>query len=135
MNKNSEIKSVIEHADAAKKVNPLDLSSDQDLTIAVMNLIAIEDMACGDVADAVGEMRAALLGRIVPVEKNMDLSVGLLGTAMRLIESGNRAADLGDMETAYRVYDEAYSAYSLFWGLNMGFVSADDIKISEIGVN
>ncbi len=135
MNKNSEIKSVIEHADTAKKVNPLDLSSDQDLTIAVMNLIAIEDIACGDVADAVGELRDMLLRRIVSVEKNMDLSVGLLGTAMRLIESGNRAADLGDMETAYGVYDEAYSAYSLFWGLNMGFVSADDIKISEYGVN
>ena len=38
----------IEQADSVKKVNPLDLSSDQDLTIGLMNLIAIEDMVAPD---------------------------------------------------------------------------------------
>ena len=135
MKKASDIKSVIERADAAKKVNPLDLSSDQDLTIAVMNLIAVSDMCGGELGESISEMRDGLLRRIVAVEKNMVLSIGLLGATMRLMESGNRAADSGDMAVAYRMYDDAYSAYSMFWGLNMGFVSADDIKISEYGVN
>ena len=34
----------IQKIDDAKKVNPLDLSSDQDLTIAIMNLISIEEI-------------------------------------------------------------------------------------------
>ena len=33
----------IEKVDAMKKVNPLDLSKDQDLSIAIMNLISIEE--------------------------------------------------------------------------------------------
>ena len=34
---------MIEKVDASKKVNPLDLSSDQDLSIALMNLISLEE--------------------------------------------------------------------------------------------
>ena len=34
---------MIEKVDAAKKANPLDLSSDQDLSIALMNLISLEE--------------------------------------------------------------------------------------------
>ena len=37
------VKEFVEKYDAAKKVNPKDLSSDQDLTIAIMNLISIEE--------------------------------------------------------------------------------------------
>ncbi len=42
MEKAKNVKEFVERIDASKKVNPKDLSSDQDLTIAIMNLISIE---------------------------------------------------------------------------------------------
>ena len=43
MKKAKDVKEFVERVDQAKKVNPKDLSSDQDLTIAIMNLISIEE--------------------------------------------------------------------------------------------
>ncbi|MBD5398612.1 hypothetical protein HDR60_03850, partial [bacterium] len=37
------IKNFVEKIDNMKKLNPKDLSSDQDLSIAIMNLISIEE--------------------------------------------------------------------------------------------
>ena len=43
MKKIESVQEFVEKLDAAKKVNPKDLSSDQDLTIGIMNLISIEE--------------------------------------------------------------------------------------------
>ena len=43
MKKIENVKEFVERIDSSKKVNPKDLSSDQDLTIAIMNLISIEE--------------------------------------------------------------------------------------------
>ena len=40
MKKAENVKEFVERIDATKKINPKDLSSDQDLTIAIMNLIS-----------------------------------------------------------------------------------------------
>ena len=42
MQKAKDLKEFIERIDQTKKLNPKDLSSDQDLTIGIMNLISIE---------------------------------------------------------------------------------------------
>ena len=48
------LKQQVEFADNTKKVNALDLSSDQDLTIGLMNLLFIEDYTgAGDLHDLV----------------------------------------------------------------------------------
>ena len=41
MKKIDSVKEFVEKIDSSKKVNPKDLSSDQDLSIAIMNLISI----------------------------------------------------------------------------------------------
>ena len=43
MKKAESVKEFVERVDNMKKKNPKDLSSDQDLTIAIMNLISIEE--------------------------------------------------------------------------------------------
>ena len=43
LKKAGNVKEFVERIDATKKVNPKDLSSDQDLSIAIMNLISIEE--------------------------------------------------------------------------------------------
>lgn len=131
----SDIRGRVELADKNKKVNPLDLSSDQDLTIAIMNLIAIEDMCGGKLSDMVCAMRQNLMRRVVNKADDMDVTVALLGGAMRRMGAGNRAMDCGDTALAYRMYDDAYGLYSLFWGVVMGMVSGADIDLSEYNAN
>lgn len=120
-------------ADNAKKVNPLDLSADQDLTIAVMNLIKLEKLLDGvdtsggyDMSGAIRDMRHRLMGRVVS-DKNSevwDVSFSLLGVAMDFMERGLRECGT----SAYAFFDRAYEIYSLFWGLNMGMVTISDVK-------
>ena len=131
----SDIRQRVELADKNKKVNPLDLSSDQDLTIAIMNLIAIEDMCGGKLSDMVCAMRQNLMRRVVNKADDMDVTVALLGGAIRRMDAGNRAMDCGDTALAYRMYDDAYGLYSLFWGVVMGMVSGADIDLSEYNAN
>lgn len=133
-----DLKSAIANADAAKKVNPLDLSSDQDLTIALMNLIAIEDEyyvtgAKNGLGQMVHDIRARLMARIVPASR-MDLSVRLLGRAMHMIDDGIRVLADDNQVAAYAMFDGAYELYSLFWGLNMGLVSENEILKSNVEI-
>lgn len=117
----------IEQADSVKKVNPLDLSSDQDLTIGLMNLIAIEDMVAPDseLYRTISDIRMRLMSCIVSTESpRFDLSLQLLSQSIRLIESAHGL----DKRAAYDAYDAAYGVYSLFWGLNTGLFDADTIK-------
>ena len=121
------LRDMVSNADAAKKVNPRDLSSDQDLTIGIMNLIAIENVAGGSqIAQMVADMRKTLMGRLVRDSKNMDMSYDLLGKSAQLFQDGLRV--LSDKAKAYEYFDASYQAYVLFWGLNMGFITANEIE-------
>ena len=121
------LKQQVEFADNTKKVNALDLSSDQDLTIGLMNLLFIEDyVASGTLHDMVADLRQKLMSRIIKKsDKNYDISVKLLLESMRLIEMGNQESGT----TAYELYNQAYGYYSMFWGLNMGLIDAGDVNL------
>ena len=41
--KKMSLEEMVQKVDESKKVNPLDLSSDQDLSIALMNLVSLEE--------------------------------------------------------------------------------------------
>lgn len=131
------IKNLVKAADDAKKVNPLDLSSDQDLTIGLMNLIAIEDI-CGvgsDLGEVVRDIRRALMTRIVDVsDERFDISEQLLARTMRLMIDADNAITRGDFTRAYKLYDDAYGMYSLFWGFNMGLVDKKSV-LADLGVD
>ena len=121
------IKEMIARADAAKKVNPRDLSSDQDLTIGLMNLIAIENIAPdSQIAQMVADTRKNLMSRVVKRAEYIKKSQELLGVAMSLMSDGVRA--FPNKKRAYECFDSAYEAYAMFWGLNMGFIDLSDIK-------
>ena len=120
------LEEMIEQVDAAKKVNPLDLSSDQDLTVALMNLIVLEDLSVNypELYSMVHDMRVELMSRVVHGADDVRYaSKYLLGDAMRLIDGGNKSGN-------YDYYDRAYELYSLFWGLNMGLIDMRGVKKS-----
>ena len=126
--KTDKLKHMVETADMAKKTNRLDLSSDQDLTIGLMNLLFIEDILSdknSDLFKMVSGVRGELMDRIVKKsDKNRQLSEQLLLESMQLFDAGNKTSGA----VAYQNYDSAYEKYSLFWGVNMGLVNKKDIK-------
>ena len=141
MKKIESVQEFVEKLDAAKKVNPKDLSSDQDLTIGIMNLISIEEhlMFSGaktgkhefyDLINEVREMRKNAMLKIIPSYEGevWCISKHLLAASMRVFEVGTKALSSGDKETAYDLFDQSYALYSMFWGLNMGLLTGDSKK-------
>ena len=140
MKKAESVKEFVERVDQAKKKNPKDLSSDQDLTIAIMNLISIEEhlifsgaktgkSSFYDMVQDVRELRKNLMLKIIPSYEGevWCISKHLLATAMRLMEVGTKQQSMGHKEEAYQLFNNAYDLYCLFWGLNMNLVDAKDI--------
>ena len=131
----------VEKFDNMKKVNPLDLSSDQDLSIAIMNLISIEehlmfsgaktqDTSFYDLIEPIREDRKNFLGMIIKSYKGevWCISTHLLATCMRLMEVGTKALSAGKKDEAYMFFDKAYTMYTLFWGLNLNALDEDEAK-------
>lgn len=147
MKQAQSVKEFVERIDATKKVNPKDLSSDQDLTIAIMNLISIEEhlvfsgaktgkTAFYDLIEEVRETRKRLMQKIIPSYEGevWCISKHLLATSMRLMEVGTKQQSLGNKEQAYDLFNKAYDMYCLFWGLNMNMLSIDNAKWMEDSV-
>lgn len=144
MKKASSVKEFVERIDASKKVNPKDLSSDQDLTIAIMNLISIEEHlvfsgaktgknSFYDLIEEVRELRKNLMQKVIPEYEGevWCISKHLLASSMRLMEVGTKQQSLGHKEEAYKLFNQAYELYCLFWGLNMNMLNINDVKWVE----
>lgn len=141
MEKAKSVKEFVERMDNMKKKNPKDLSSDQDLTIAIMNLISIEEHlifsgaktgknSFYDTVQDIREMRKNLMLKIIPSYEGevWCISKHLLATSMRLMEVGTKQQSMNNTEEAYKLFNQAYDLYCLFWGLNMNLVDAKDIS-------
>ena len=141
MEKAKNVKEFVERIDNMKKKNPKDLSSDQDLTIAIMNLISIEEHLIFSGAKTgkdsfyamvndVREMRKNLMLKIIPSYEGevWCISKHLLATSMRLMEVGTKQQSMGNTKDAYDLFNQAYDLYCLFWGLNMNIIDAKEIN-------
>ena len=144
MKKAKDVQEFVERIDATKKVNPKDLSSDQDLTIAIMNLISIEEHlvfsgaktgknSFYDLIEEVRELRKTLMQKVIPQYEGevWCISKHLLASAMRLMEVGTKQQSLGHRDDAYKLFNHAYELYCLFWGLNMNMLDTADVKWIE----
>jgi len=136
----------IEKVDQMKKQDKMDLSSDQDLTIAIMNLVSIEEhffftgaklgkTGYYDMIKDVREMRKELLKKIIKEYEGevWCISKHLLAASMRLMEVGTKQLGMGKKDEAYNLFSKAYQLYSLFWGLNMKLLNVGDIKKIDDG--
>ncbi len=136
MKKIDNVKEFVERIDSSKKLNPKDLSSDQDLTIAIMNLISIEEHlvfsgaktnknSFYDLIEEVRELRKTLMQKIIPSYEGevWCISKHLLASSMRLMEVGTKQQSLHNTEEAYKLFNQAYELYCLFWGLNMNMLT------------
>lgn len=131
------------------KQNKMDLSSEEDLSIAIMNLVGMEEHFFftgaktgkseyyGLLAE-VRSMRVELLKKIVkePEGEVWCISKHLLAASMRLMEVGTKAQSAGRKEEAQDLFQKAYDLYAMFWGINLKIINTDDIKkIDENALN
>ena len=147
MKKAKNVKEFVERMDNAKKVNPKDLSSDQDLIIAVMNLISIEEhlIFSGaktgkntffDLIEEVRGTRTALMQKLIPHYEGevWCISKHLLAASMRIMEVGTKQQSLGNSQEAYDLFNQAYDLYCMFWGVNTNMLDIGDVKWIEDSV-
>ncbi|MEK7061100.1 MAG: hypothetical protein AAB954_00380 [Patescibacteria group bacterium] len=135
-------KTLIERVEKVTKEKKLDLSSGEDLSIGIMNLISIEEhlffsaQKTGkkeylDLLDEVRKMRVDLLKEIIKDYEGevWCISKHLLAASMRLMEVGTKELKKGDKEKANKMFENSYKLYSLFWGLNLGMTKIANDKL------
>src|SRR3989304_8419726 len=138
---NKDLTRLLKKVEGLTKDKKLDLSSSEDLSIGIMNLISIEEhlfftsQKTGKVSylnllNEVRLMRTELLKEIIKDSEGevWCISKHLLAASMRLLEVGTKELKKGNKEKAWDLFEKSYKLYSLFWGINLGAVKIDDVK-------
>lgn len=144
-------KDLLEKVEEVTKQKQLDLSSGEDLSIGIMNLISIEEHLFYtsqktkdptsprlrgasekylDLLNDVRKMRTELMREIIKDSEGevWCISKHLLAASMRIMEVGTKELKLGHKDKAWDLFDKSYKLYSLFWGLNLNVV-----KVGQVG--
>lgn len=143
LNKREEINKLLHKVSQVKK-GKLDLSADEDLSVAIMNLVSIEEhfFFTGvktqknqyfELLRQAREIRKQLMKKLVknPEGEGWCISKHLLAASMRLVEVGTKYLGQGKKKEAEDLFSKAYQLYSLFWGLQLKVI--DEKQISRIG--
>lgn len=123
----------------------LDLSSGEDLSIGIMNLISIEEhlfytsqktknQRYLKMLNEVRSMRTEMMKEIVKEYEGevWCISKHLLSGSMRLMEVGTKELKKGNRKKAWNLFEKSYNLYSLFWGLNLNMdKEASELKMPE----
>lgn len=145
MNEDKKVQEFMNRVKEIEKGHKIDLSSDEDLSIAIMNLVSIEEHLFFtaektgknqyfEILHQVREMRKELLKKIIKDYEGevWCISKHLLASSMRIMEVATKALTKGDKKEAQDLFKKSYDLYNLFWGLNLGLVKKDDVgKIDE----
>jgi len=140
-------KKIITMDEFMKKINSLkektgvDLSITEDLSVAVMNLISLEEHffftavktkkdEYFDTSLEIREMRKKLLAELMPNNEGETwcISKHLLSGTMRIIEVGNKLNSEGKKEKAKEMFEKAYQVYSIFWALKLKLISGEKVQ-------
>ena len=126
---------------AKLKKGEADLSRDEDLSIALMNLISLEEhfyftaMKTGnqrylESLQSVREMRKKLLAKIVvsPVGEEWCISKHLLAASMRLYEVGCKELSTKGEKEALPYFRAGFDLWALFFAINLKLVGVKEIE-------
>ena len=129
------LREFLKSVESIKEKAGTDLTTAEDLSVAVMNLISLEEhfFFTGiklkkdeyfDTAQEIRELRKQFLAQLMPENEGETWCIAkhLLAAAMRLIEVGNKLRSEGEKGKAKETFASAYRIYSLFWGLKLGLI-------------
>ena len=141
MDTDTKIKTLLEKMKKLENGGKLDLSSDEDLSIGIMNLISIEEhlfftaqktgkIKYYEVLKEVREVRKSLLKMIIKDYEGevWCVSKHLLAASMRLMEVGTKAQTKGEDAQAHDFFKKSWDLYNLFWAINLGKVKKEEIE-------
>jgi hypothetical protein len=132
---------LLKKVDALKSSRSVDLSTDEDLSIAVMNLISLEEhffftgAKTGkpeyfEFLDEVRALRKELLGKLIDRHEGETWCIAkhLLATTMRLMEVGTKLHSDGKKGDAQEMFARARKSWTLFWALRLKLLDAAEFK-------
>lgn len=152
MNKQPTMEELIEKVHALKATGGLDLSMEEDLSIAIMNLISLEEHfyftaektennGYFDLLNQTREIRKQLMAKMIDRHEGETWCIAkhLLAATMRMIEVGTKlqssaavetatGASAGKKDEARDMFKKAHEVYSLFWALRLKLITAPDVK-------
>ncbi len=143
------MEALIKKVEAMKKSGTVDLSTEEDLSIAIMNLVSLEEHffftaektgknEYFDLLAEVREVRKSLLKRMIDSHEGETwcISKHLLAASMRVMEVATKLNGEGKKAEAKEMFDKAYHIYSMFWALRLKLVSLDGVKkINDSQIN
>lgn len=119
----------------------VDLSMEEDLSLAVMNLVSLEEHffftaertgkdEYFDLLTEVRQARKELLGKMIDRHEGETwcITKHLLATTMRLVEVGTKLHADGKKAEAKEMFDRAYKMYSMFWALRLRLIDTKGFK-------
>ncbi|MEI8337530.1 MAG: hypothetical protein WCF92_00085 [bacterium] len=128
--------------DELKEKKGVDLSTEEDLSVAVMNLISLEEhfFFTGnktgkdeyyDMLHDVREIRKVLLARMIEKTEGESwcISKHLLATTMRLMEVGTKLYSDGKKDDAKEIFSYGYKIYNLFFALRLKIIKAPEVAV------
>lgn len=132
---------IVEKVKKLQKDNAIDLSLEEDLSIAIMNLVSIEEHCYFsgektgkdeyfDMLNEVRSMRKELLARMIDKKEGevWCLSKHFLAATMRMIEVGTKYMSEGEKEDAKKAFDIGNRLYGMFWALRLKLIDAKGTK-------
>jgi len=136
-----KFKQLLSRVDELRRGGNFDLSLEEDLSIAVMNLISLEEhffftgektekSEYFDLLQETREIRKSLLGRMIPAHEGETwcISKHLLAASMRVMEVGTKLLGDGKKEEAEDMFKKAYKIYAMFWGLRLKLIDVAGVK-------
>ena len=139
--KNLDYNEVLKKIEEMKKGRNFDLSTEEDLAIAVMNLISLEEhmFFTGaktdkpeyfDMLNEIRSMRTKLLGKMIDKTEGETwcISKHLLATCMRLFEVGTKLQADGKKADAQEMFEQAHKMFTMFFALRLKIVEVCDVK-------
>ncbi|QQG41744.1 MAG: hypothetical protein HYV90_00300 [Candidatus Woesebacteria bacterium] len=132
MNVIKTYKDLVDKVSSFKIDQNIDLSSGEDLSIGIMNLISIEEHLFFtynktkspkylELLNEIRKMRTELMREIIKDYEGevWCISKHLLAASMRIMEVGTKELKKGENKKAQVLFQKSYQLYSLFWGLNL----------------
>lgn len=135
------IEDITAQVEKLKKDGGVDLSTEEDLAVGIMNLLSLEEhfyftgVKTGqeeyfDLLNEVRSLRKPLMERLVPKHEGETwcISKHLLAATMRLMEVGSKLNTDGKKDEAQKLFESAHKAFSLFWALRLKLINVDGLK-------
>ena len=132
---------LLRRIESLKASKAIDLSTEEDLSIAVMNLISLEEHfyftgvktdkpEYFDLLQEVRAIRKELLDKLIDRHEGETwcITKHLLAATMRLIEVGTKLHADGRKGDANEMFGRAHKTYALFWALRLKLIDAAGFK-------